>query len=95
MHDSGNSKESLAELATGMQIREILSAKAFVDKQGHRQRVTQRERGGRAGRGGRIQRAGFAVNAAIERHVGRDGHGAVGGSSDGDERGPEAFKRFQ
>ena len=70
VHQRFDAHQPLAELAAGMQVREILLAEALLDEQRHRQRVADRERRGRARGRHEVHRARFFGHAAVERHVG-------------------------
>ena len=64
-HDVAHVREELAaERAAGMRARELVPREAFRVHQRDRERVAERERGGRARRRREVQRAGFLLGAA-------------------------------
>ena len=71
VHQLLDAHQALAELAARVQVGEVLLPEALAHEQRHRQRVAERERGGRARGRHEVQRARLLGDAAVERDVGR------------------------
>jgi hypothetical protein len=69
-HVADMGEQFATERSAGVGAGEIVGAEAARIEQGDGQRVTERQRCGRAGGGRQIQRAGFLVDAGVEVDVG-------------------------
>ena len=89
MHEVGDAQETFAELSAGMEEREVLFLEAFTYEKRHRERVAERERGGRRGGWGEAEGAGFLGDRGGEVVIGALREGRRGIAGDGDDLGAD------
>ena len=77
VHQLLDPHQTLAQLAAGVKVCEVLGAEPFLDQERHRQRVAERQSGRGAGRRHEVERARLLGDVTVERDVGKLAQGRV------------------
>ena len=91
VHQLIDARETLAELAAGVQGGEIFGAESFFERDGDGECIAERKHGCSGGGGREAEPTCFCGNAAIERDVAGASEGGLGVAAKADERVADAL----